>query len=172
MHGDERYAVFGHSICALPDLDGDGRGDLAIASWDMGDGSGRVALHSTADGRVLRSHESTRLGFGRSVAWLGRSAEPGSLRLLVGADECCSLAYGAVVEVSFPDGRERLALMGGSIDHHLGSAIVRVGGLDAEPRFVIGNDHRRGGDPGRVRIVSGPSCEVLQLLEPARYRRE
>ena len=67
-------AMFGHSVVATGDLDGDGRGDIAIAA-PGGSGSkdaGRVVVLSGRTGKALYElrGERPREGFGASLRWL------------------------------------------------------------------------------------------------------
>jgi hypothetical protein len=93
---------FGDVVRAVPDLDGDGRPDLAIADpfFDVGGGvgAGRVTLYSGATGatiRVLDSPAPSR-GFGGSIAVLPDVDGDGVADLAVGAqseDEGIGHAY-------------------------------------------------------------------------------
>ncbi len=68
---------FGRAIAAVPDVNGDGKGDVVVGAWneDPGsspDGSGRAYIYSGANGQLLRTLVSlgaeTNGNFGWSVA--------------------------------------------------------------------------------------------------------
>ena len=73
--GSTAFEYYGRSLAALPDCDGDGRGDFAVgvASASGGDGS-RLELRSGRDGALLRA--ITAEGLAYQPAWLGAAPPP------------------------------------------------------------------------------------------------
>ncbi len=69
IHGSTPNEYYGRSMAALPDCDGDGCGDLAIAvPGEPGVRSARVELRSGRDGALLRTIHAE--GFAYDPAWL------------------------------------------------------------------------------------------------------
>ncbi len=65
LTGDKPGAGFGTSISDAGDVDGDGRADFIVGSWQHPEGgasAGRCTLRSGKDGRVLATYTSTQPG--------------------------------------------------------------------------------------------------------------
>jgi hypothetical protein len=69
----ERWGRFGNALSGVPDVDGDGRGDLLLGvRWEQPDASGRTYVFSGRSGAPLRTLESPNASyagyFGNAVA--------------------------------------------------------------------------------------------------------
>lgn len=106
LRGDSpRSDGFGHSVCAVPDFDGDGRPDLVIgAPWDSppdvdADADGCVYLASSQGGRILRVLRSeqrrceTGARFGWTLTRTGDLGGDGAPDFLVGCLHSSTRAY-------------------------------------------------------------------------------
>ncbi|KPK46784.1 MAG: hypothetical protein AMJ77_05170 [Dehalococcoidia bacterium SM23_28_2] len=171
------YANFGTEV-AVGDVDGDGRGDIVVASSeDVGANEHQVHLFSGADGSLLFTldkPEPERMGgFGNSLAVADVNGD-GKADIVVGADYEIvggDLGVGAVYVFSGADGSllfsldnpnpQLVALFG----HCL--AVGEVSG-DARADIVVGaplEDVGDNTDQGRVYVFSGADGSLLLVLD-------
>ncbi len=81
-----RGDLFGWSLAAAGDVDGDGRGDVVVGAPQPDIGAGRIAIHSGRDGALVHSIYGTEKDarFGQSVAGCGDLDGDGLADILVG----------------------------------------------------------------------------------------
>lgn len=73
--GSTAFEYYGRSLVALPDCDGDGRGDFAVGVAAVSGGNGaRLELRSGRDGALLRTIAADGLAY--EPAWLGAAPPP------------------------------------------------------------------------------------------------
>jgi hypothetical protein len=163
--------LFGSSLAALGDLDGDGVGDLAVGA-DGTDFSGAVwVLFLQSDGTVRSERKISGAGFdplddeyyrfGRSVAALGDLDGDGVRDMAVGAtdDDDGARDAGAVwvlflaADGTVKNWQKISATEGGfggalGAEHYFGSSLAAPGDLDGDGvgELAVGAFH--GGDPG------------------------
>ncbi|MBM4389565.1 MAG: FG-GAP repeat protein [Deltaproteobacteria bacterium] len=80
--------MFGAALAFVPDIDGDGRMELAIGAPQTSDYAGRVWILPTEDGNITASLEGLAVGNGEAESYLGASllhASAGGGTLAVGA---------------------------------------------------------------------------------------
>lgn len=138
---------FGYAIAGLRDVNGDGRGDMAISATEIagpGSGSGRVFVYSGATGMWLRTlvPPSSGVGtrFGSAVASVGDVNGDGRGDVLVGAP--------LAGELTIPENSGRAVLYSGATgaiirviptpvgigDHAFGSALAGMPDINADGR--------------------------------------
>ncbi|MEO0653116.1 MAG: integrin alpha, partial [Planctomycetota bacterium] len=130
---------FGDAVCAVPDVDGDGIGDYAVAAPEASSTflrEGRVELFSGATGATLWSVDGFGGRFGSAIAGSEDFDGDGAGDLLVGAPfELVSLeAFGAgrVYRVSGTSGNVIGSQAGTQPLMRLGSAVASVGDVSGD----------------------------------------
>ncbi len=170
----------GYALAGLPDLDGDGRSELAVGTWgDDGGGNaaGAVTLHpGGAEGAldledILGRYEGERPGqnVGISVRFVGDINQDGTDDLVVGAPGDDSGGVGAGVALLMPvvtDGRTLSAadaigrVFGGVDGDFMGQAVDGPGDLggDGIPDLLVAapGDDTGGEDAGAFFLLDGP----------------
>ncbi len=184
---EQQSGVFGTSVAAVPDADGDGRGDLLIGapSEDVGDVSaGQAYLFSGATGSVLAELVSPNIRkgsgqFGASVAGIADLDGDGAGDLVVGAPfEDSDGAFNVLT------GRAYVFSATGTLLREIDSPTAKPFGLfgntvasvpdtdgDGRDEVLVGaRNENRGSSPtdaGRVHLFSGTTGAVLfTLLSP------
>ena len=135
---------FGVSLAALPDLDGDGRGEIAVGADRCGAGAGSVYLfHPDADGNATRftqlpdPQSGDRMCFGCAVAHLADLDGDGLPELAVGAcrDNEAGPDAGAVyvLRLQQEPGQALSTRQWTKLKPELGGNVRRFGGALASP---------------------------------------
>lgn len=86
-YGPSHFAMFGESIDALPDLDGDGKPELVVSISNDPEGKGAAVVLSAVDGRQIHRFVGTEKGemYGRMVANVGDIDGDGVADIAIGA---------------------------------------------------------------------------------------
>jgi hypothetical protein len=140
---------FGMAICVLPDLNGDGRPDVAVGA--PGGFNGHVYILSGSNGHLIRSYQGSQSSrFGVSLAAIRSAA--GQVRLLVG-EERWGTTNGRVLLL---DPMQSAAFAGiwavtGAPGDFLGRIVAAAGDLDGDGH----DDVLAGRGNGHVDVFSG-----------------
>jgi len=169
----------GHSVVALPDLDGDGVAELASGAYMYGAREksemqrGAVGLFSGADGSLLRAFEGEAMvdNLGKALAALGDG------QLAIGAPQSGLEAEftgqyfgpGYVRLHSAADGSLKAAARGAELGDQFGWSLADVGDRDGDGKadLLVGAPTgmsflpEKQGRPGRVYLLSGADLSVL-----------
>lgn len=157
---------------ALPDLDGDGVGDFAVAARLLGQ-NGQVDVISSVSGAVLQTFAGTssnsQFGFSLAVA-----VQPsGAVQLAIGSPtSSLGAKNGGMVEVfDVATGALVFQLTANSVGERLGHAVAALGDVDGDgvSDWAVGSPkHAAGGnDAGRVRVVSGATGLLIKRIDGA-----
>lgn len=165
---------FGHSIAALPDINGDGIADFIIGAplaQGTAPGSGQVYVRSGRDGSLLfvRGGDGAQDHMGWAVASVGDVNGDGIPDFAGGAidDDNFGASSGSVRVWSGANGAGLFTVYGYQANQLFGSAIVGVGDQnnDGVPDFAVGAPSITGSaNAGFVRIFSGANHSVLSTL--------
>ncbi|MCB9830898.1 MAG: VCBS repeat-containing protein [Planctomycetes bacterium] len=173
--GKRRDERFGRSVCALDDIDGDGRADLAIGAPgdDQRNLVGELRIISGRDGSELRTmRASPRQGdrFGFALAALRDLDGDGAAELAVGApgESRNGFLAGAVYVCSPRSGTILHRLDGEQAEDRLGQSLdgCRDRDRDGHDDFLVGACNTNG--LGHVLLVSGRTGTVLARYEAGR----
>ena len=149
---------FGYALAALPDLDGDGRAELAIGAPLASSGQGQLLIVSPATGQTLLTIEGQDEGerLGMAVVAIGDRDGDGLPELAIGAP-FWNDALGRVLIVSPATGQALATIMGQGSDGNFGEALQLVPDLtgDGAPELAIGAPLSGVTEPcGRAVVVS------------------
>ncbi|MBI1382700.1 MAG: hypothetical protein GC161_16620 [Planctomycetaceae bacterium] len=163
---------FGDAVCAVPDVDGDGVDDYAIAAPEATTGflrAGRVVVFSGANGVPLSEAFGVSGRFGTAIAGSEDLNGDGAGDLIVGAPfafvSAQAFGAGSVHRVSGATGLEIGANFGTQALERMGSSVASVGDLsgDGVADFLVGSPlyNNTATDDGRVQLRSGANGSVL-----------
>ncbi len=184
MNGEAVQPVFGGSLAAVGDLDGDGRSEIAIGASGSGDtpqattGAGRVYIFRGSNRTLLGQINGPVTGglFGYSISRLGDVSVPadGIPDFAVGAPRSGSLTADDSGRVFIYSGATR-ALMRtfsqATPGDLLGAAVVGTGNADADAQLevAIGSPGSGlDGRPGRVLLVGASDGVVKSTVSGER----
>ncbi|MCB9897189.1 MAG: FG-GAP repeat protein [Planctomycetes bacterium] len=166
---------YGTKGCGMPDLDGDGVGEIAVGaptSSAAGAGAGRVYVHSGKTGALLQTLDGEP-GASFGVA-LASCTDAGHEMLVVGAGSAGPRGTGKVYVERVVDGElvPHFSFEGGATARQLGQYFVSVlGDVDGDGvPDVFGsdfNDGAKGTHTGKVYVHSGRTGERLLELTGA-----
>lgn len=169
LDGITPFALFGDRIRGLGDVDGDGRGDFAVAATGSNSYRGRVTIHSGADGHVLFAYAGVTPGdfLGSSLGGGGDVNGDGRPDFAIGGwgwdDPILGVDVGKVEVRSGADGTLLYTMLGGLPGDQLGSAVTILGDQDGDghAEFAVGAAGFDADDPtveddyGRVTVHDG-----------------
>ncbi|HTF90032.1 MAG TPA: integrin alpha [Planctomycetota bacterium] len=167
---------FGHSLAALPDLDGDGIADFVIGAplaqgVGGGLGAGQVYVRSGRDGSSIfvRGGDGAQDHMGWAVGSVGDVNGDGVPDFAGGAidDDNFGISSGSVRVWSGANASGLFTVYGFKKDHLFGSSIVGMGDQDNDGNgdFAVGAPSVAGSpDAGFVRIFSGATHAVLTTI--------
>ena len=187
---DEQYqAQFGTAVAGLPDVDGDGRGDLAVGAYE-GDGgvvfSGRAYVFSGATGALVHTlvspNRQIRGNFGLALAGVPDLDGDGRGEILVGAHGEDDVYDGAGVAYVF-NGATGAALgvlhtTAPSENSNFGAAVAAVPDVDGDgyADLLVGARYEDDDYPlaaiGRAYVFSGKDHVLLRQLVPPSPQRD
>jgi hypothetical protein len=170
LDGDAALDHAGWAVAGLGDLDGDGRGDLAVGLPDSDLAqldAGCVRVVSGASGTTLRQHLGLAAGegLGSALAPAGDCDGDGVTDLLIGAWRADAAGADAG-RVELRSGRTGALLrqhVGLQVGDRLGIALSGLGDVDGDGRddYALGAD-QGGQGPGYVRVHSGRTGALLR----------
>ncbi len=160
--GLDGFDYFGRELCAIDDLDGDGRADLLAAYLT---GTDDVDVLSGATGAYLTTL-NTPNQFISSMARIGDVDGDGRRDFAIGyAFGWITAKYEGYVRIfSGADGAWIRTLSGVGVDDGLGEALVGTDDVDQDgvEDFLIGAGVRSGTHDGRVELRSGATLAILR----------
>lgn len=169
LRGDAYSEQFGGAVAGLGDVDGDGRGDVAVAdrfSDHHGDHSGRVWVFSGREGALLYALDGVAAndGFGSALDCAGDVDADGVRDVIVGA----SNGNGCVRVFSGRDGSLLHELFGAAPWDDFGDTVTGLGDVDHDGHddFAVGARFEDivGFSSGSVRVFSGADASLLHYL--------
>ena len=182
VHGSFSGDYFGHSMAALPDMNGDGHWDLLVGAsgHDRGSlhGVGKVQLLSGADQTVLLEIEGGVDGgrFGTSATGLGDIDGDGITDFAVGATGVGlgggTFGVGAVYVHSGAHGNLLRTHFGSQTNDWFGETLASLRDLDGDGVRELmvgapGADLGSNTNAGRVFVYSGATGTLLRQILPA-----
>lgn len=178
--GPNAYSDFGNAVCAVGDVDGDGRGDVAVGARytnGVGSDSGAVYVYSGDDGALLRTFAGAAANhwYGWSVAGAGDVNGDGCPDLAIGVvgwDEPGLNDCGALELRSLCTGALIRRIPGIDATEAVGWSVAGGGDLDGDGVFdvlagVPGGDFDGIWLSGGVRAYSGANGALLRSFAGA-----
>lgn len=176
LYGEKANGRMGYAVSGVPDLDGDGKGDVLIGA-PRHDGidtwSGRVYVVSGATGQIIRRLEgavgTAQLGF--SVAGLGDIDGDGAGDIVAGAygqNGTLGRDAGHAFVYSGKTGAILADLEGEGLDHYFGVAVARLPDADGDGKddFIVGasdwDQAPAAGRRGRAYVYSGATRQLIR----------
>ena len=167
ISADESGGSLGEShVSLVGDVDADGVPDFAISDWRngaRGRNTGRLSIHSGADGALLRSFTGGNgegLGCGDGVA--GDADGDGHADIVIGAwlSSRGASEGGAVFLYSGKSSELVETWAGRTVGDHVGFDVTGIGDVDADGAgdylITAASSSVSGRDTGRVFVVAGP----------------
>lgn len=172
--GEQPGERFGHAVCSLGDVDGDGVDDLAVGAPQFDATAfleGRVYVFSGLDGSLIRTHTGAPHELlGQSLGGVGDVDGDGRGDLLIGAPFSDAGAFnaGSARLFSGGDGALLFSVDGAQVGDQLGHWVARAGDLDGDgvQDLAVGapGDDTGGLDAGAVFVHSGATgARILEL---------
>lgn len=166
--GPENGSWFGSAICLMPDIDGDGAGELVVGATGVHLGSpvsagGVFALSGSSGSEIWRRPGLTdREALGASVAVIGDITGDGVPDVVAGApahDRATVIQAGAAYIISGSDGIILHVLEGNRAQQGMGRAVCGPGDLngDGTPDFLVAADEQNPAARGSIAAYSGAS---------------
>ena len=171
VHGKNPGDFLGETMIAIPDIDGDGKPDLAVGAYSYPALAkrGQVLLISSATGAVLREIDGDKIGdwFGWAIAVVPDVDGDGVRDLAIGAPKAHEHT-GLVAIVSSMTGARLATIVGKHPMAQSGHSLASVGDVDGDSLsdLVVGSPIYRN-ESGRVDVVSIPSGVVLGSMDGA-----
>lgn len=171
IDGDFAGDHLGWSVAGVGDLDGDGLGDFALGAVDGSEGalgSGRIQVHSGADGSELwrAGHTASFQFMGFSLAAAGDVNGDGIGDVLAGGPGLLGSGNpGRAALHSGLDGALLLEIAGTSGNDLLGTSVAGVGDVDGDgtPDLLLGAP-QASTHPGYALLVSGSDGSTIRTL--------
>lgn len=169
--GRNESAMLGEIVCGLPDINGDGVGDIAISATytraNVGAIEGEVFVHSGADGRMIYRFQGRQKHelYGRMVVSAGDYDRDGVGDIAIGAPWYAENGGRRAGRIELRSGRTGAVLL-----EMIGDADNRWLGWHMEPVTQVGTS----GNPGLLISLIGSEeggVEMAGALELYEYRR-
>lgn len=190
LNVDSSDDMFGISVAALDDIDGDGCSDIAVGSFlydhedadesEIDENTGAVFIFSGATGKQIKLMGGERWGdrFGFSLDSIADMDGDGLKDLLIGvekAETASGVKNAGRVEVYSSATFERLAISNGpGWEARMGHSAIAVGDVDgdgvcdyASGAYMFGAREDQGAQRGAVGIMSGSTGAILRGWEGA-----
>lgn len=173
LRGSGAEQLFGSSIARVPDVDGDGRDDVAVGAPHFANSlqPGYARLFSGATGVLLWTATGTSADdqFGGALAGLGDLDGDGRGEVAVGARQLAAGAAGYVRILSGANGAVLREIAGTAPGSRFGSALAAAGDVDYDGRddmwIGIPESSAAGSRAGRVQCHSGASGSTLAAFD-------
>ncbi len=175
FHGEKVDARLGYAVAGVPDVDGDGKGDLLLGSpryYGVGSWSGRVYVYSGAKGKLIRTldGDAETAQFGYAVAGLEDLNGDGRGEILVGAwgrNGMAGADAGRAYLYSGKDGKRLKEWEGEGKDNFFGVSVAGVPDADGDGKMDIligayGYGLTVNEDRGRVYLYSGATRNLIR----------
>jgi len=180
FYGEKTDARLGYAVAGVPDVDGDGSGDLLLGSpryWGVGSWSGRVYVFSGKTGTLLTTldGDAETAQFGYSVAGLEDLDGDGRGEILVGAygrNGTAGPDAGRAYLYSGKTGTLLKEWQGEGQDHYFGVCVSGVPDADGDGKMdiligasewgVTANERR-----GRAYLYSGATRALIRTHDGA-----
>lgn len=171
--------LFGRSVAAVPDVDGDGVDDLLVgadneAAAGSPEGAGLAYVYSGATGELVRTfaspNEEVGGGFGFSVAGVPDLDGDGRGDLLVGApfedDGANSTGRAYVLSGATGDLLHTIVSPAAEGAGFFGLSVAGLGATDRDAHLAVGAPSEDGGEvnAGRVHVFSGTTGALLRTV--------